>query len=359
MSEQRADSRPGMDYRALGRTGVQVSRLCLGCMNFGGRTSESDSRAIVDRALDAGINFLDTANVYGHEPEDFSVGRGRSEEIVGRALARASSRERVVLATKLHFPMGDDPNDRGSTRRHIIASCEASLRRLGTDWIDLLQLHHPSSAVPIDETLRALDDLVRRGLVRYIGTSSFGAWQIVESLWASKELGLNRFVSEQPAYNLLDRRAERELIPMARTYGLAVLPWSPTGGGLLSGKYSRGAQPSADTRYDTLWGGSDAMFTDQVFDLVEGLSLLAQELGCTSTQLAVAWSAAQPGVTCPIIGPRTVEQLDGYLGALEVELSDEVLARIDELAPPGRETVPMYGADGFAWTTWGPHEHRW
>lgn len=343
----------------LGRTGVQVSPLCLGCMNLGGRTSETDSLAIIERALDAGITFVDTANVYGHEPANFSVGRGRSEEIIGKALQPAGRREQVILATKLHFPMSDDPNDRGSTRRHIIASCEASLRRLRTDWIDLLQLHHPTSLVPIDETLRALDDLIRRGLVRYIGTSSFGAWQIVESLWASKELGLNRFVSEQPAYNLLDRRAERELIPMAQTYGIAVLPWSPTAGGLLTGKYRRGDSPASDTRYETLWSGAESMLTDRVFDLVEGLTAVAEELDCTPTQLAVAWCAAQPGITSPLIGPRTLEQLEGYLGALDVVLDAEALARIDELAPPGRATVPMYGADGFAWTTWGPHEHRW
>ena len=348
-----------MEYRPLGRTGVQVSSVCLGCMNFGGRTREGEALAIVDRAIGAGVNFVDTANVYGHDPGDFSVGRGRSEEILGRALAVDRRRDRVVVATKLHFAMSDDPNDRGNTRRNVIASCEASLRRLGTDYIDLLQLHHPSNDVPIDETLRALDDLVRRGLVRYLGTSSFGAWQIVESLWVSKDLGLNRIVSEQSVYNLLDRRAERELFPMAQTYGIAILAWAPSAGGLLTGKYRRGEPAAEGTRYDAFWRASDELFTDAAFDVVDAVSALADEKGCTPVQLATAWVAAQPAVTCPIIGPRTLDQLEGYLGAFDVELSGEDLVRLHQAAPPGRETVPYYGHDGFAWTTWGPHEHRW
>lgn len=213
-----------MKYRQLGRTGVKVSPLCLGTMNFGGRTTEQETTTILDRAIEAGINFVDTANVYGHEPTDFTTGRGRSEEIIGRALQKNGKRSRMILATKAHFPMGDDPNAQGNSRRHIIEQCEASLRRLQTDVIDLYQLHHPTNDVPIDETLHALDDLIRTGKVRYIGTSSFAAWQLVESLWISKELGCNRFVCEQPVYNLLDRRAERELIPMAQTYGLVHLP---------------------------------------------------------------------------------------------------------------------------------------
>jgi aryl-alcohol dehydrogenase-like predicted oxidoreductase len=348
-----------MEYRPLGRTGVQVSALCLGCMNFGGRTPERDALAIVDRALAAGVNFVDTANVYGHDPSDFTVGRGRSEEILGRALAVDGRRDAVVVATKLHFAMSGDQNDRGNTRRNVIASCEGSLRRLGTDHIDLLQLHHPSNDVPIDEALRALDDLVRRGLVRYIGTSSFGAWQIVESLWVAKELGLNRFVSEQPAYNLLDRRAERELFPMAQTYGVAILAWAPSAGGLLAGTYRRGQPPPEGTRYGSFWRVSDELFTDAAFDTVDTVATLAGEKGCAPIQLATAWVAAQPAVTCPIIGPRTLDHLETYLGALDVQLSAEDLARLDAVAPPGRATVPFYGHDGFAWTTWGPHRHRW
>lgn len=347
-----------MEYRSLGRTGVQVSALCLGTMNFGGRTSEADAAAILDRALDAGINFIDTANVYGHEPQNFSVGRGRSEEILGRALSRDGKRGRVFLASKAYFPMGDDPNAQGSSRYHLIAACEDSLRRLQTDHIDLFQLHHPSNSIPIDETLRALDDMIRAGKVRYVGTSSFGAWQIVESLWAAKEYGLNRFVSEQPVYNLLDRRAERELLPMAQTYGIAVIPWSPTAGGLLTGRYRRGEKPPTDSRYDAFWRAPD-VFTEGAFDVLDVVKALAAEKGCTPAQLALAWCMSQPGITAPIIGPRTAEQLADSLGAPTVTLIDEDRKRLDAAAPPGDKVSPFYGSDGFAWIPWGPHQHRW
>ena len=229
-----------MEYLQLGRTGVKVSPLCLGAMNFGGRTDEEAAAAILNSALERGINFIDTANVYGHDPANFEVGRGRSEEIIGRTLKDNGKRSQIVLATKAFFPMSGDPNAQGSSRRHLIEQCEALLRRLQTDVIDLYQLHHPTNDIPIDETLRALDDLIRSGKVRYVGTSSFAAWQIVESLWVSKEWHLNRFSCEQPVYNLLDRRIERELIPMAQTFGLAIIPWSPTAGGLLTGNYRRG-----------------------------------------------------------------------------------------------------------------------
>src|ERR687893_78133 len=233
-----------MEYRQLGRTGVQVSPLCLGCMMFGGKTGPEDSYAIIDRAIEAGINFLDTANVYS---------RGRSEEVTGAALKRNGKRQRIVLATKVHGNMADDdPNMAGNSRRHIVEQCEASLRRLQTDYIDLYQIHRPQPAIPIDETLRALDDLIRSGKVRYIGTSTFAAWQVVEALWIAKELGLNRFVCEQPPYHLLDRRIERELVPMAMTYGFGVIPWSPLAGGLLTGKYQRGETPPADSRFGEL-----------------------------------------------------------------------------------------------------------
>jgi aryl-alcohol dehydrogenase-like predicted oxidoreductase len=336
-----------MEYRAFGRTGVQVSVLCLGCMMFGGRTGPEESYAIIDRALDAGINFLDTANVYS---------RGRSEEVTGQALKRNGKRDRVVLATKVHGRMADDdPNAQGTSRRHIIAECEASLRRLGTDYIDLYQLHRPRPEIAIDETLRALDDLVRAGKVRYIGTSTFAAWQLVEALWAAKELGLNRFVCEQPPYNILDRRVERELVPMAQTYGFALIPWSPLGGGLLTGKYRRDSPAPEGTRY----GGATSnpqqqrRMTAQVFDVVDGLQPLAEAKGCSLAQLALAWCLDQPGVTSPIIGPRTMEQLEDNLGALAVALTDEDRARVDELASPGQMVAPFYEAD------FGPHQYRW
>jgi aryl-alcohol dehydrogenase-like predicted oxidoreductase len=336
-----------MKYRSLGRSGVQVSELCLGCMMFGRKTSAEDSYAIIDRALSAGINFLDTANVYG---------RGRSEEITGEAFNRNGRRHQVVLATKVHGRMADDePNAWGNSRRHIIEQCEASLRRLQTDYIDLYQIHRPQSSVPIDETLRALDDLIRAGKVRYVGTSTFAAWQLVESLWVSKELGLNRFVTEQQPYNILDRRVERELMPMVQTYGIGTIPWSPLAGGLLSGKYRRGEQPPSESRYaqaDNLpW--IQQRFHEGVFDIVEGLVPLAEEKGCSLSQFALAWCLAQPGVTSPIIGPRTMEQLEDNLGALQVQVSEEDVAAVDQLVPPGTMVSNYYEAD------FGPHQFRW
>lgn len=337
-----------MEYRLLGRTGVQVSVLCLGCMMFGGKTGPEDSYAIIDRAIGEGINFLDTANVYS---------RGRSEEVTGEALKRNGKRQQIVLATKVHGTMDDnDPNAQGTSRRHIIEQCDASLRRLQTDYIDLYQLHRPRPEIAIDETLRALDDLIRAGKVRYIGTSTFAAWQIVESLWASKELGLNRIVCEQPPYNILDRRIERELIPVAQTYGIGLIPWSPIAGGLLSGKYNRSDPSPADARYskpDNPIMERRVKEKDRIFDVVEALQPIAEEKGCTLAQLVLAWCVQQPGVTSPIIGPRTMEQLEDNLGALNVSITDDDRARIDAIVPPGGMVAPFYEAN------FGPSLHRW
>lgn len=330
-----------MEFRNLGRTGVQVSALCLGTMMFGRRTEPDESYEIIDRAIDRGVNFIDTANIYG---------RGRSEEITGEALKRNGQRSRIVLATKVHGRMADDdPNALHNSRRHIVEQCHASLRRLQTDYIDLYQLHRPSPHVPIDETLRALDDLIRDGKVRYIGTSNFGAWRVVEALWVSKELGLNRFVCGQPAYNILDRRAEREELPMARTFGIGIITWSPLAAGLLTGKYRRGQTPAADTRY----GGDVALqkrrMTPGVFDAVEKLEPLAPERGVELSQLVVAWLMAQPGVTAPIIGPRTKQHLESYLGALDVRITSDDCERIDAVVPPGMMVSPYHEAGS------GPH----
>ncbi len=336
-----------MEYRSLGRTGVQVSPICLGCWMFGGKASREESAAIIDQSIDMGVNFLDTANAYQ---------RGLSEEYVGETLSKNGKRQRIVLATKVHFRVSEhDPNAFGNSRRHILEQCEISLRRLRTDYIDLYQIHRPQSDVPIDETLQALDDLIRAGKVRYVGTSNFAAWQLMESLWASKELSLNRFVSEQPAYNLLDRRAERELLRMAQTYDVAILPWSPLAGGLLTGKYRRGMARPSDSRFvnaenDPLLG---PRLHARALEVCEALDPLAQEKSCTLSQLSLAWCACQPGVTSPIIGPRTVAQLEDNLGALEVELSQDDLGRIDSAVPPGRMISPFYEAD------FGPHPHRW
>lgn len=334
-----------MEYRSLGRTGVKVSSLCLGCMMFGGRADPSESERIIDRSLEAGINFLDTANVYG---------RGRSEEVTGEALKRNGRRHEVILATKVHARMGEGVNDLGNSRRHVIEQCEASLGRLQTDYIDLYQLHRPQADIPIDETLRALDDLIRSGKVRYIGTSTYAAWQLVESLWAAKELGLHRFVCEQPPYNLLDRRVERELLPMARTYGFGVIPWSPLGGGLLTGKYKRGEEPPSDSRFAGYENNpiQRRRMTERIFDVVEGLQPLAEAKGVTLSQLALAWCLVQSGVTSPIVGPRSMEQLEDNLGALDVTLTVEELTQIDQVAPRGDAVAPFYEAD------FGPHPFR-
>ena len=336
-----------MEYRSLGRTGVKVSSLCLGCMMFGRRAGLEESVEIIDTAIEAGINFLDTANVYA---------RGLSEEMTGEALKRSGQRHRIVLATKVHGAMDDvDPNAQGTSRRHIIAECEASLRRLQTDYIDVYQLHRPRPDIAIDETLRALDDLVRSGKVRYIGTSTFAAWQVVEALWVAKELGLNRFISEQPPYNLLDRRVERELLPMCRTFGIATIPWSPLGGGLLTGKYSRGQELPEDSRYAVAGANSPQAqrLRDQVFDVTEALAPIAAEKGCTMSQFALAWVMGQPGVTSPIVGPRTLAQLKDNLGALNVQITDEDRRRVDAIIPPGTHVSPFYEAN------FGPHQYRW
>ncbi len=331
-----------MEYRSLGRTGVQVSELCLGCMMFGGRTEDDDSADIIDRFLDAGGNFLDTANVYT---------RGRSEEATGKALKRNGKRNKVVLATKVHGAMADDdPNAQGNSRRHIIEQCEASLRRLQTDYIDLYQIHRPDSQIPIDETLRALDDLIRAGKVRYVGTSTYAAWQLVEALWVAKELGLNRFVCEQPPYHLLDRRIERELVPFAQTYGFGIIPWSPLAGGFLTGKYQRGGELPEDSRYgqQPQRGGRDTL-VEAAFDVLDVVEKLAKKQGCSPSQIALAWVKNQPAITSPIIGPRTMEQLEDNLGAANVQLAEEEMDQLNEVSLPGRAVVPYYEAD------FGPH----
>jgi aryl-alcohol dehydrogenase-like predicted oxidoreductase len=326
-----------MEYRPLGRTGVQVSPLCLGTMTFGWKTDQAEATRMIDRFIDQGGNFIDTANVYS---------RGVSEEMCGKALV-GSKRERVVLATKAHGKMNDeDPNAWGNHRRNLIAACDASLKRLGTDYIDLYQIHRPQGSIPIDETLRALDDLIRAGKVRYIGTSTYAAWQVMEALAVSKELGLNRFISEQPPYHLLDRRVERELIPLCQTYGLAVLPWSPLAGGKLTGKYRRGQGAPDGSREDP------SKFSEGTWTVLEGLEARAQEKGCTPTAFALAWLMAQPGVTSPIIGANSMTQLEENMAALSVAIDDGDRQAVDAWIEPGTHTENYYRAD------FGPHSYR-
>ena len=328
-----------MDYRSLGRTGVQVSSLCLGCMNFGSKTPEIEAMEIIDTALEKGINFIDTANVYS---------RGKSESIIGKALKRNGKRNKIVLATKVHGRMDDeDILAAGSNRRHIIQHCEASLKRRQTDYIDLYQIHRPRSDTPIDETLRALHDLIQAGKVRYIGTSTFPAWRVMESLWVAKELGLNRFISEQPPYNLLDRSIERELIPLVQTYGIAILPWSPLARGFLTGKYKRGNTIPSDSRMENDMKGpfkkrTQQHLSDRAYDLLAIVENLAAEKKCTPGQIALAWLIQQPGVTSAIIGPRTLAHLKDNLGAIQVEITNDDRRRLDEISEPEMAIAPYY-----------------
>jgi len=331
-----------MDLKYLGRTGVQVPPLCLGCMNFGGqRTTETEAISIMHAALDKGLFFWDTADTYS---------TGGSELVVGKAMA--GRRDDVFLATKVHNRMSDRPNDWGNSRAHIIKGCEDSLRRLNTDHIDLYQIHRPQSVVAIDETLRALDDLVRSGKVRYLGASSFAAWQLCESLWQSEKLGLNRMVCEQPPYNILDRRAERELFPFCQTFGFGVIPWSPIAGGMLTGKYRRNEKIPEGSRYESGVFRHGEPVSNAVWDVVEDVEALAREKGCAMDAFALAWAMDHPAVSSPIIGPRTMEQFLGNLAALDVVVTLEDRGRVDKLVTPGTHVVTYYQSD------FGPGQYR-
>lgn len=340
-----------MEYRPLGRTGVKVSPLCLGCWMFGDRATPEESRAIINEALDAGINFLDTSNIYGGAP-------GRSETIVGEAVRESGKRDRLILATKVFFPTDpDDPNGRGVSRRHIIASCEQSLRRLQTDCIDLYYMHRLDPDVPVDEPLRALDDLIRAGKVRYIGTSTTASWQFVEALWVAKELGLNRFVAETPPYNMLDRRIEREMVPMAQTFGVALNTWAPVAGSLLTGIYRRGAAPPEGSRAAApqLAALYARRLNDRVFDVLEALEPIAGEKDSSMAQLALAWVMSRPGITSAITGPEKRADIVDSLGALRLSFSAENEAKIDAATPPGESISPFYVSD---LNQFRPHPHR-
>jgi aryl-alcohol dehydrogenase-like predicted oxidoreductase len=322
-----------MEQRQLGHTGVSVSSLCLGAMMFGawGNTDHEESVRIIHAALDAGINFIDTADIYS---------AGESEEIVGRALA--GRREHVVLATKFHAAMGGDPNERGNSRRWIMKEVESSLRRLKTDWIDLYQVHRPEPETDIEETLGALSDLVHQGKVRYIGSSTFPASAVVEAQWAARERGLERFVCEQPPYSLLVRAVEADLLPTAQRHHMGVIPWSPLAGGWLSGGWRKGKEPPSSTRAQRLPARYDLAREEnrRKLEAADALATLAEEIGISLIHLAIAFVIRHPAVTAAIIGPRTMEQLESQLGASEVELSEEVLERIDAIVPPGTNVNP-------------------
>jgi aryl-alcohol dehydrogenase (NADP+) len=317
-----------MQYRTLGRTGIKVSPYCLGAMMFGGLANSDHDECIriIHKALDFGINFVDTADRYS---------TGESEEIVGKALK--GRRDRVVLATKVHGPMGDDPNQQGNSRRWIIEEVEHSLRRLQTDHIDLYQIHRPAPDTDIEETLSALTDLMRAGKVRAIGSSTFPASEIVEAQWVAERRGLARFRTEQPPYSILDRGIEREVLPICERYGMGVMVWSPLSQGMLTGRYRKG-QPLPDSLRVKAF--PNQMSDARNLDAVEQLIPLAQEAGMSLTHMAMGFVMAHPGVTSAILGPRTMQQLDDLLAGAEVGLSDAVLDRIDQIVPPGVDIAP-------------------
>jgi aryl-alcohol dehydrogenase-like predicted oxidoreductase len=326
-----------MEYRNLGRTGVKVSPLCLGAMNFPEPSGEKESLEIINRALDGGINFIDTANVYN---------RGDSEKIVGRALKESGRREEVVLATKVYGTMGEGPNEQGVSRYHIIKACEDSLRRLQTDRIDLYQLHRPGLTVPQDETLRAFDDLIRAGKVRYIGCSTHPVWMTMEALAISEKYGLNRYISEQPPYNLLDRRIENELVPFAQKYGLALLPWSPLAGGILAGRYNDPKDyPEGSRALRAEWFARRV--NQKGIEVAIEVGEMAAERNLSITQLALLWVKDQPGVTAPIIGPRTLAHLQDALGILDKNLAEADISLFDELVHPGNAVADFHNSNDW------------
>jgi aryl-alcohol dehydrogenase-like predicted oxidoreductase len=322
-----------MKLHTLGRTGIQVSPLCLGAMMFGvwGNPDHDDSIRIIHRALDAGINFIDTADVYSE---------GESEIIVGKALA-SLDRSRVILATKVHGNMGDDPNAQGNSRRWIMAECDNSLRRLGVDYIDLYQIHRPDQSTDIDETLGALSDLVHAGKIRAFGSSTFPAEQIVEAQWVAERRGRERFQTEQPPYSILVRGIERDVLPVAQKYGMGVIPWSPLAGGWLSGKYGEGKENSSrraarlPARYDM---GLPA--NQRKLEIVNQIASLAQEAGLSLIELSLAFVLEHPAISSVIIGPRTMEQLESQVSAPDLVLEASVLDRIDEIVEPGTNVNP-------------------
>jgi NDP-hexose 2,3-enoyl reductase len=328
-----------MEYTNLGRTGLKVSRLCLGTMNFGPKTTEPDSFAIMDRALEHGVNFYDTANVYG-----WKLGEGVTEQIIGRWLAQGGGRrDKVVLATKVYGSMAKWPNSSGLSARHIVTACEDSLRRLQTDVIDLYQMHHVDRTTPWDEIWQAMEILVNQGKVRYVGSSNFAGWHLVQAQAAAHSRHFLGLVSEQSIYNLLTRYVELEVVPAAMALGMGIIPWSPLHGGLLSGALRKQREGTGSRSNE---GRSNEGLAEHR-ETIEAYEKLAAELGHDPANVALAWLLSRPGVTAPIIGPRTVGQLDSTLDALTVTLDEATLARLDELFPPVGSGGPA--PEAWAW----------
>lgn len=324
-----------MEYRNLGRTGVKVAPLALGTDNILNPTPADQAERILLRAIEAGINLIDTSNSYS---------QGGSEEVIGQVLARHGLRDQVVLATKAHYPTGPGPNDRGNSRYHLIKACEDSLRRLKTDHIDLYQLHRPVFDMPIDESLSALTDLVRQGKIRYIGSSTAPAWKVMEGILTSELRGYVRFVSEQPPYNLLDRRIENELVPLAQAHQLALISWSPMAMGMLAGRYSPNQPRPQDSRAALRGGIYAERVSQRAIEVANQFVELARQSGHDPAQLAVLWVKDQPGLTAPILGPRTLEQLEHLLPVAQMKLSDDLRAACDALVPPGSAVANFHNS---------------
>lgn len=329
-----------MEYRQLGGAGVEVSCLALGTGNFGDMTPETTAREIMQAALERGVNLFDTANSYVS---------GESERIIGRYLGETGQRNRVLIATKVFYPTGDGPNDRGLSRHHILRACEDSLRRLRTDRIDLYLTHRTASLVtPIEETLEAMTDLVRQGKVIYIGCSTYPAWQIMEALMVSAARGYARFVVESPPYNLLDRRAEIERIPLCRKYGLGVLPWSPLAMGMLAGRYSSDASfPEGSRAAKNPEGIYAQRINRRGVRIGSQVAKLAGEYGLTAGQLALLWLKEQPGVTAPIVGPRTLAQLEEMVAVADRRIDATLRGTLDALNPPGTAAANFHNTSGW------------
>jgi aryl-alcohol dehydrogenase-like predicted oxidoreductase len=336
-----------MEYRSLGRTGVQVSNLCLGTANFGDPTPEETARQIMQAALDAGINIFDTANSYND---------GESERIIGRFLKDTGQRDRAILATKVYYPAGEGPNNQGLSRYHILRACEDSLRRLQTDRIDLYITHRSaSSVIPVDETLGALTDLVRQGKVLYIGCSTHPVWQIMEALMVSELKGYARYVAESSPYNLLDRRVENERVPLCQKYGLAMLPWSPIAMGMLAGRYPLDTSfPDGSRAAANPQGIYAQRINRKGLEAAARVPEIAARYGLTPAQLSLLWVKDQPGITAPIIGPRTPEQLDEMLQVADMQADDDLCAAFDQINPPGMAVSNFHNTSGWMKATVPP-----
>lgn len=330
-----------MNYRPFGSTGLKIAPLVLGTDNFANPTPREECFAILDAAFAAGINLIDTSNSYA---------KGEAERVIGQWLASRGNRDKVLIATKVFYPTGDGPNDRGLSRAHILRACEASLKRLDVDCIDLYQTHRPDLDTPLDETLQAFDDLVGQGKVRYIGSSTAPAWHVVESLLTSRARNFVCISSEQSPYNLLDRRIENELLPACRRHGLAVITWSPLAMGMLAGRYAAADAPPADSRIALRGGIYAERVTARGVEVGNQFAALARAAGYDPAQLAVTWVKDQPGITAPILGPRTLGQLQNLLPVLDMILSDALRAQCDALVSPGSVVASFFNS--APWMAW-------